>query len=171
MLQSHPRPPRPSFSIWKPCNNPFRSSHCGAMGSAVSWEHGDAGSIPSPAHWVKDPVLLQQQLRSQLRLGSDLWPGNSNCHEAAPPAPRPKLFLIKKIIILKHKSYLITLKSQKSLTQALHALPEASCPALALASLLFLEISSLGPQHAWVPLPGPLFLRDVRDMTLPFGPL
>ena len=43
----------------------------------------DAGSIPSPAQWGKDPVLLQLQLRSQLRLGSDPWPGNSICHRVA----------------------------------------------------------------------------------------
>ena len=38
---------------------------------------GGAGSIPSPAQWVMDLVLPQLQLRSQVRLGSDLWPGNS----------------------------------------------------------------------------------------------
>ena len=30
-----------------------RSPHCGAKGSAVSWECWDAGSIPSPGLWVK----------------------------------------------------------------------------------------------------------------------
>lgn len=29
-----------------------KSSHCGARRSAVSWERGDTGSIPSPAQWV-----------------------------------------------------------------------------------------------------------------------
>ena len=28
------------------------------------------------AQWVKNSVLLQLWLRSQLRFGSDLWPGN-----------------------------------------------------------------------------------------------
>ena len=39
-----------------------------------SW---DVRLIPGPAQWVKDPALLQLQLRLQLWLGSDLWPGNS----------------------------------------------------------------------------------------------
>ena len=26
-------------------------------GLVASWEHGEAGSIPSPAQWVKNPVL------------------------------------------------------------------------------------------------------------------
>ena len=36
------------------------------MGSAASWEHWNADLIPSPAQWVKDPVLLQLRLRSPL---------------------------------------------------------------------------------------------------------
>ena len=35
----------------------LRSSCCGATGSAESWERWDAGSIPSPAQWIKDPAL------------------------------------------------------------------------------------------------------------------
>ena len=35
------------------------------MGSAASWEHWDTGSIPGPAQWVENPVLLQ------------LWPDES----------------------------------------------------------------------------------------------
>ena len=56
------------------------SSRCGTTGPEVSLEHRNAGLIPSPAQWVKDPVLPQLQLRSQLRLGSDPWPENSTCH-------------------------------------------------------------------------------------------
>ena len=44
------------------------------MGSGVSWEHWDEGLIPSPAQWVRDPALLQVQLRLQLWLRSDPWP-------------------------------------------------------------------------------------------------
>ena len=29
---------------------------------------------------IKDPALPQRQCRSQLRLASDPWPGNSTCH-------------------------------------------------------------------------------------------
>lgn len=37
----------------------MRCSHCGAMGSMVSLERWDAGSIPGPTVWVKDPILPQ----------------------------------------------------------------------------------------------------------------
>ena len=50
------------------------------MGSAVSWEHWNAGSIPGPSQWVEDLSLPQLWLRSQLQLGSDSWPGNPDCH-------------------------------------------------------------------------------------------
>ena len=35
------------------------SSHCGATGSAASWERWDAGSIPGSAQWVKDSVWVK----------------------------------------------------------------------------------------------------------------
>ena len=43
----------------------------------------DLGSIPSPAQWVKDPVLLQLWLRSLLWLRSNPWPRSSICCKAA----------------------------------------------------------------------------------------
>ena len=45
----------------------LRSSHCGTMGLAASLECWDAGSIPIPAQWVKDLVLLQLRCRSDPR--------------------------------------------------------------------------------------------------------
>ena len=51
------------------------SSHCGARGSAASWECWDVGLIPGLAQWVMDPAPLHLWLRSQLWLGSNPWPG------------------------------------------------------------------------------------------------
>ena len=54
-----------------------RSSHFGRTESAVSWEHWDSGSAPGMAQWFKDVTPPPLQLRSQLWLGADPWPGNS----------------------------------------------------------------------------------------------
>ena len=43
----------------------------------------DAGLIPSPAQWVKEPVLLQLQCMLKLWLRSDPWARNSICCGAA----------------------------------------------------------------------------------------
>ena len=68
--------------LWDRKDN-YETSHCGTKGSAVSLEHWDVGLHPSWAQWVKDPVLLQLQLRSHLWLGSDPGPMNSICHGVA----------------------------------------------------------------------------------------
>ena len=57
--------------------------HNEITGSAASWECWDAGSIPSPAHCVKDPVLPQLQLKLQLQVRSDSCPRNSICRGVA----------------------------------------------------------------------------------------
>lgn len=50
-----------------------------ATGSMVSWENWDKGSIPGPALWIKDLILLQLQIRLRWQLRSDPWPRNSIC--------------------------------------------------------------------------------------------
>ena len=59
---------KPKIRCWSP--------HCGKTGSAESLEDQDTDSIPGPAQYVKELVLLQLEL--QLR--SDPWPRNSICH-------------------------------------------------------------------------------------------
>ena len=61
----------------------IQRSLCGTMGSVASWEPWDAGLIPSPAQWVKDPGLSQLWLRLQLQLRSDPWPGSATCFMVA----------------------------------------------------------------------------------------
>ena len=51
----------------------------GTMGSVTSLVDWDLCSTPGPAHWVKDPVLLQLGHRSQLWLRSDPCPRNAIC--------------------------------------------------------------------------------------------
>ena len=64
----------------------------GARELAASWEHWDAGLILDPAQWVKDLVLPQLQLTSQLQLQSDPWPGNSICLGAAKKEEKKKSY-------------------------------------------------------------------------------
>lgn len=64
----------------------------------------DAGSIPQPAHGLKDPVLPQLQCRSQLQFKSDPRPRNSICQRAAKnqnktkPKKSPQKTQVKDII-------------------------------------------------------------------------
>ena len=61
--------------------NGCRSSYCGA--TRLLYLGSPGKQVWSLAQWVKGLVLPQLQLRSQLQLGSDSWPGNSICHGAA----------------------------------------------------------------------------------------
>ena len=54
-----------------------RSSRCGAMGLAVSWEHWDAGSISGLAQWVRIWCCCSCGLGPNCSL--DLIPGSSIC--------------------------------------------------------------------------------------------
>ena len=65
------------------------------MELAEFWECWDTGSIPGPAEWVKDQVLLQLWLKSRLQIASDPLPGNSICLRLAknPPKKNKKTIL------------------------------------------------------------------------------
>ena len=55
-----------------------QSSHCGTMGSVVSWEPWDGGSVPGLVKlvkWVKDPVFLYYGRGLGHNYDSDLIPG------------------------------------------------------------------------------------------------
>ena len=59
-------------------------SHCGAVGSVVSLQHQDTGSIPAWHIELKDPAFPQlRQSRSQLQLRSDPWRRNPIYSSAA----------------------------------------------------------------------------------------
>ena len=68
--------------------NAFRSSCCGAMALATSWEQREASSIPGQAHWVNDPAL------PKLRLSCDLWPRYTICQGAAKKEKKKKMHLM-----------------------------------------------------------------------------
>ena len=62
------------------------------------WSTGIQVPSPGLAQWAKDLALpeLRLQLRSQLQLGSDPWPGNSICHGAAKKEKKKKEYYSKK---------------------------------------------------------------------------
>ena len=59
-----------------------------AMAQCDQWRLGT--QVRSVVLWVKDLVLLQLRLRSQLLLGSDSWPGNSICQGVAKKGKKKK---------------------------------------------------------------------------------
>lgn len=77
----------------------------GTMRLAVaSWRCWDKGSISSPAQWVKDQVLPRVQLRSQLWLRFDPWPGNAICCRTAKKVYKSKRFKKIRIMFMIKKS-------------------------------------------------------------------
>ena len=62
----------------------------------ASWDRWDLGSVPSPAQWVKDPLLPWLQLRSQLQLGSDPWPGMGT--PCAVEWPKKNVFISEDVV-------------------------------------------------------------------------
>ena len=75
------------------------NTHIGAL-TMAQWDRqhfGSAGTqVQSPARHsgLKDPVLLQLQLRSKLLLRSDPWPGNSMCQGMAKKGGKIPIYLL-----------------------------------------------------------------------------
>ena len=69
-------------------NTHCRSSCCGTVGLEATWEHWDAGSIPGPAHLVKD--LAWPQLWLPRNCGLDLIPGLGTPYAAGWPKRKEK---------------------------------------------------------------------------------
>ena len=79
------------------------------MGSAVSWEHQDAGSIPGPAQLVKNLPLPHLRLQSKLWLEWDPRPpGTPNAKGEAKKENKKERGKNKKLktIYVNHRAYL-----------------------------------------------------------------
>ena len=63
--------------------NPIRSSHCGTMGSAASWKHWDAGSLPGLAQGLRIRCCCRCGLGHTCSL--DLIPGPGTPHATGQP--------------------------------------------------------------------------------------